>query len=573
MQKLGLLLLVLLLNFHLLAEGTKELCPANETLSMQISKATGSYGPFATAVAPSTARLQFSILSTTEKVFFGFKNANTQMTYVIKDDAGNLVTPLPITLPTTVGSNGYINDYEQACTGPSTVASGGYPPLTFNPPYPGHFYIEFDWTDWGDSKTFSLFDITVANASNQALPGRVWSRNWQFSTGSFANLFNGKMYPYSDDGIVTEIDFNGLAPYTFNISCNPKGCFPDIPFEEARKSVGGNHTYSQYRIFVNEADSLIFPSGVMGSVDSVTTDNLCNGNLNFSVYVNKSGLVDIVLDINPLPGFQAEDLSLTDSVFAGVQNIITWDGLDGLGNPVENGITIQVITSYVNGLTNLPLYDAENDVNSTGKVYPGMIINLIRPTGIKPKTYWDDTQVNGTTQLGGCLDPTGCHSWGNSVGNNNTINTWWFSLSITLTPVSLTYRRSHFFEQDTAVCQGDSVQFFGNWYNSTTTVYDSAINFMGCDSVHVAHLVVNGIPPGALGSNVTICQGQSLVLDAGAGTGYSYLWNTGATSQTISVNTSGNFTVLVTTPQGCTSQDEVAVYVSPPPSNTLIKHN
>jgi hypothetical protein len=555
------------LSSVVLAEGTKQLCPSNETLTLQVSSTGGAFGAFATAAAPSTARLQFSIYAASEKVFLGFKNTTSGLTYIIKDDAGNTVTPIPIALPTTNGSNGYIFDYEQAYTGPSTIFAGGYPPLTFNPPYPGHFYIEFS-----SSTTFAYYDITVASATNQPLPGRVWSRNWHFSAESYANLFNGTMYPYSDDGIVTQINFNGIAPYTFNVSCNPKGCFPDIPFEEARKSVNGNHTYSQYRIFLNNPDSLIFQTGVMGSVDSVTTDNQCNGNLDFSVYTNKSGLVDIVLDINPLPGFQAEDLSLTDSVYAGIQNIITWDGLNGLGLPVDNGTTIRIITSYVNGLTNLPIYDPDNDVSSTGKDYLGLIVDLIRPSGIKPKIYWDDTDVGGIAELGGCLTPTGCHSWGYNVGNENTINTWWFSLSITLSPVDILYKRSHFFENNYTFCQGDSVLLFGTWQHATGTYYDSAINFMGCDSVHVAHVQVNGIPPGTLGGNIAICQGESVTLDAGTGAGYTYLWNTGATSRTITVNTTGTFAVAVTTPQGCSGNDAVDVYVSPPPPPVLIKH-
>lgn len=47
-----------------------------------------------------------------------------------------------------------------------------------------------------------------------------------------------------------------------------------------------------------------------------------------------------------------------------------------------------------------------------------------------------------------------------------------------------------------------------------------------------------------LGNDTTLCQGESLTLDAGAGFDY-YLWNNNEITQTIDVNTSGNYTVEV----------------------------
>ena len=53
----------------------------------------------------------------------------------------------------------------------------------------------------------------------------------------------------------------------------------------------------------------------------------------------------------------------------------------------------------------------------------------------------------------------------------------------------------------------------------------------------------------------------SVVLDAG--TGFSqYLWNTGATTQTISVSAGGNYSVIVTSNQGCKGSDDVGVTFS-----------
>jgi hypothetical protein len=42
-----------------------------------------------------------------------------------------------------------------------------------------------------------------------------------------------------------------------------------------------------------------------------------------------------------------------------------------------------------------------------------------------------------------------------------------------------------------------------------------------------------------------------------------YLWNTGATTQTITVNTSGTYSVVVTNAGGCSSSDTIVVSMSP----------
>ncbi|MCE3294919.1 MAG: type sorting protein [Crocinitomicaceae bacterium] len=68
--------------------------------------------------------------------------------------------------------------------------------------------------------------------------------------------------------------------------------------------------------------------------------------------------------------------------------------------------------------------------------------------------------------------------------------------------------------------------------------------------------------------SVSICQGNSVTLTSSPGV--SYLWSTGATTQSISVNTSGNYTVTVTAANGCvTTSAPTTVTVKPLPSNVV----
>lgn len=68
----------------------------------------------------------------------------------------------------------------------------------------------------------------------------------------------------------------------------------------------------------------------------------------------------------------------------------------------------------------------------------------------------------------------------------------------------------------------------------------------------------------SLGADTAICAGNSLVLSAGMNA-MAYSWSNGATSQTISVNTSGTYFVNVADANGCTGTDSISIMVNPIP--------
>ncbi|WP_241486046.1 choice-of-anchor L domain-containing protein [Chryseobacterium angstadtii] len=80
--------------------------------------------------------------------------------------------------------------------------------------------------------------------------------------------------------------------------------------------------------------------------------------------------------------------------------------------------------------------------------------------------------------------------------------------------------------------------------NTTYTVY--AIGAQGCKSLQPATITIDVVP--AIVSSLKggqICQGDRILLDAGSGPGYTYEWNTGETSQAITVDTPGEYTVKI----------------------------
>ncbi len=102
--------------------------------------------------------------------------------------------------------------------------------------------------------------------------------------------------------------------------------------------------------------------------------------------------------------------------------------------------------------------------------------------------------------------------------------------------------------------------------NATTTgTYKVTVtNANGCAGKDSVVLTVDPAPMVNLGRDTAICSGNILSLDA-ANTGATYQWSTGATSQSISVNAAGAYSVVVTSANGCMGRDTINVAVNPLP--------
>lgn len=79
---------------------------------------------------------------------------------------------------------------------------------------------------------------------------------------------------------------------------------------------------------------------------------------------------------------------------------------------------------------------------------------------------------------------------------------------------------------------------------------------------------VNPLPTIYLGADTTICQGESVTLDAGPG--LVYLWSTNETTQTIQAATSGNYSCSVSNQYGCSASDELILTVNLTPEKPVI---
>ncbi|MBE0646231.1 MAG: hypothetical protein IH596_00435 [Bacteroidales bacterium] len=511
MKRFSLLLAILLPLFQCYfigqsyAEGTKEVRPTINTYG-NLSIDAG-YTDFATYNCPENYRLNIHISNVGEKILFGFhRSSNTNRTYQLRNPSGTVV--MSGTIPTT--GTGYIANYNEAVTGPFP-GSGGYTPFIWTTTLPaevGDFYIEFS-----GSIDFDLFDFTVVSGANTpALPadaklGRVWSKSWQFYANIGTQPFSAKMFVFSDDGIVTRLSYSNASVGRFTMFCNSVGCTNTGNFTNDRKSKNTNTSNSfpgiaQYKVFCNNPDTLVYVNGVYGVM--IGTPNLipdpayplCSGKKLITIEVNKAGNVEIRIDV-PYGG-PANDVYLYSTVTAGVNNI-AWDGLDGTGVPVPDGTDLIITVSYVNGLTNLPLWDIEENPD-------GFTVTLVRPISTSSQTplvYWDDTEITlgggGSgcmafpigSNLTGCLPAgSGCHIWASGNCHNKMINTWWYSASSSTAQITAMHIGTPPVPegQDTARCGPGSVNLHvtvlenetADWYDAPTAgtlLLEGSLNF------------------------------------------------------------------------------------------------
>lgn len=86
----------------------------------------------------------------------------------------------------------------------------------------------------------------------------------------------------------------------------------------------------------------------------------------------------------------------------------------------------------------------------------------------------------------------------------------------------------------------------------------------GCVITSSTEIIQRPYPTVNLGNDTSICIGDQLYLDA-QNNGYSFSWNNGDTTQSIWASDSGSYSVIVTSPFGCATNDQKHISYLPSP--------
>ena len=138
-----------------------------------------------------------------------------------------------------------------------------------------------------------------------------------------------------------------------------------------------------------------------------------------------------------------------------------------------------------------------------------------------------------------------------------------------------------------AICVGSSTTLTANsgvsyaWSNGATTqtinvstagTYTVTVsNGPSCSAVSTPFAVTVGSAVANITGPAAICSGAAANLQANVGT--NYLWSSGATTQNISVNATGSYTVTVTQNGGCTATASQSINVASNPIPTITGSN
>ncbi|WP_026231902.1 T9SS type A sorting domain-containing protein [Neolewinella persica] len=477
-SRLPFLLLLLLFSFFAKAEGTANLRTSDGDPVM-LFVGNPDFGNFATYSSAENSRLNFSIAAAGEVVYFGmaraFRSSGVpesfgQYNFRIKSAADGSVVFGPIRIN---ADRENLTSFEQAQLGPEALVAGGYPTdqnTTFEAPAAGEYYIEFDQVG-SRPRYIGMWDITIASQGVEQV-GRVYSRNWAFRVPelepqlpecAFGAELSTKFFSYTSDGFVTEIDFtdSGFQPLSFNLAFNRSGPGETGNLLLDRQSIAeenATNNVAEHLIFLEEPDANLFPDGACGSVE-VSGALTCQEDDTFCIPITATltGQVQILLDFNSNGVYDATTDRLLAYRFTDINSLeacVPWDGVLADGTRPADGATVDIIVDYTQGVQHWALYDGELMRN-------GFCVTPVRPicgeAGTTP-LYYDDINIpddpgNGAPKrvLTGCECRTGnCRTWTNfdayasedcsvnndnttGYGDRNTLNTWWFASSRTVT--------------------------------------------------------------------------------------------------------------------------------------------
>ncbi|WP_445452553.1 T9SS type A sorting domain-containing protein [Flavobacterium sp. 25HG05S-40] len=429
--------------------------------------------------------------------------------------------------------------------------------------------------------------------TSSALTGNLWSngattRAISVSTsGSYSVLYNNGGCDSAPSAITT-------------VTVNPLPATPTI-------SASGSTTLCTGGNVVLTSSSA---TGNTWSTGATTQSITVSASGNYTVRVNNGSCNSATSEVttvtvNTIPARPTITVTGATSFCEGGSTILTSSATTG--NLWSNGETTQAITvttsgiytvtSTVNGCTSTTSAGRLINVNPTpvllvtnpAPVCAPVTVDITLPqvtagsTGGGTLTYWTNASATAALLNPNAIIVSGTYYIKSSVGTCSDIEP--VIVTINAAPTTPTINANG----STTFCTGGSVVLTssaatGNiWSNGATTQaitvssagnYSVAVTSNGCSSASSADTVVtvNAIPSSptiSASGAITFCAGGDVTLTSSSSIGN--LWSNGATAQSITVSSAGNYSVTVTQ-NGCSSASstDTVVTVNPIPATPTI---
>ncbi len=247
-------------------------------------------------------------------------------------------------------------------------------------------------------------------------------------------------------------------------------------------------------------------------------------------------------------------------------------------------------------LTEEQLYTVEvtNQFGCTATAYKYLMVNALPVVSIVGNAYFCE---GGSTVLNAMGTGADSYVWNNvSIGQSYTVSTPGLytvratsSANCTATATITVSQQSNptiSINGDLSFCEGLSTQLtasgaqsyvWRNAYGTPLSVSESfvvneagsysvlATSAYACTTIQQFLVTQKSRPTVSItASDHEVCEGSSIILSTPLISGYTYLWNTGATGGQITINTSGTYKLEVTA-NGCTAEDSIQISMYPLP--------
>ena len=344
---------------------------------------------------------------------------------------------------------------------------------------------------------------------------------------------------------------------------------------------------------VNTASQVVSPAATTTYFLTITSADGCTSSDQVTVTVNSLPVTDAGPDASICAGTST---TLNASASSGTMPLsYHWSNGVNIVSQVVSPVataTYNLTVTSANGCTStdvvlitvnpLPVANAGTDASICAGT--SATINASASTGTLPLSYHWSNGVNAASQV---VSPVATTAYNLTVTSMNGCTST-DQVVVTVNPLPAANAGP-----DAAICSGNSITLNAtastgtqplsfHWNNNintmsqvvspaATTIYNLTVtSASGCTSTDQVVVTVNPLPVANAGPDASVCIGSNITLNASASSGNQplfYHWNNGinSTSQVVSPVSTTTYNLTVTSTDGCTSSDQVAITLNPLP--------